>query len=134
MPNTEAAFQKLVNIVKTLRGENGCPWDKKQSAASLSNYLREEMDELLQAIAKNDIENLCEEAGDVMFLIVMLAQINAENKLFDLADVLHSINEKMVRRHPHVFAGTQVTDEDGLRRQWQSIKAEEKSKKKLTFL
>jgi len=129
MLNTEAAFRNLIDIVKELRGENGCPWDKKQSNSSLSKYLREEFDELLLAIAKDDAENLCEEAGDVLFLIVMLAQINAEKHLFNLSDILNAINKKMIRRHPHVFAGVQIADEEALRKQWQTIKAEEKLKK-----
>ena len=129
MLNTEAAFRNLIDIVKELRGESGCPWDKKQSNSSLSKYLREEFDELLLAIAKDDAENLCEEAGDVLFLIVMLAQINAEKHLFNLSDILNAINKKMIRRHPHVFAGAQIADKEALRKQWQTIKAEEKLKK-----
>ena len=129
MPGTESAFRKLVNIVKELRGERGCPWDKKQSVSSLSKYLREEFDELLLAITNDDPENLCEEAGDVLFLIVMLAQINAEKRLFSLPDIINGINQKMIRRHPHVFAGIQVEDEDALRKQWHAIKTEEKLKK-----
>jgi tetrapyrrole methylase family protein/MazG family protein len=129
MSDTVRAFGNLLDIVIKLRSDNGCPWDRKQSVSSLSKYLREEFDELLLAIANNDPENLCEEAGDVLFLIVMLAQINSEEKLFDLFDILSAINKKMIRRHPHVFAGVQITDEDELRRQWQVIKAEEKLKK-----
>jgi tetrapyrrole methylase family protein / MazG family protein len=129
MRNTEKAFVKLIAIVKELRGENGCPWDKKQTMTSLTKYLREEFDELMQAISNNDLDNLCEEAGDMMFLLVMLAEINAKNKAFEIVDVIERINMKLIRRHPHVFAGVQIDDEDSLRRQWLAIKAEEKSKR-----
>lgn len=129
MQNSEQAFRKLVDIIKKLRSENGCPWDKKQTIVSLTKYLQEEFDELLLAITNNDLNNLCEEAGDLLFLILMLAEINSEQKVFEIKDVLDSINEKLIRRHPHVFAGVQVKDEEALRKQWQAIKAEEKSKK-----
>ena len=129
MQSTEHAFLKLIAIVKELRGKNGCPWDKKQTIASLTKYLKEEFDELMQAISNNDPDNLCEEAGDMMFLLVMLAEINAENKVFELVDVIENINMKLIRRHPHVFAGVRIDDEEALRRQWLAIKAEEKSKR-----
>jgi tetrapyrrole methylase family protein / MazG family protein len=129
MQNCGKAFLELVRVIKKLRGENGCPWDKKQTIDSLTKYLHEEFDELLQAIANKNMGNLCEETGDLLFLLLMLAEINAEQRIFDLHDVLNSINEKLVRRHPHVFAGVQVKDEDALRRQWEAIKAEEKLKK-----
>jgi tetrapyrrole methylase family protein / MazG family protein len=129
MQNIEKAFGSLVDIIKKLRGENGCLWDKKQTIKSLTKYLQEEFDELMLAIKNNDMNNLCEEAGDLLFLILMLAEINSEQKIFEIKDVLDTINEKLIRRHPHVFAGVQVKDEEALRKQWQMIKAEEKSKK-----
>jgi|WetSurMetagenome_2_1015567.scaffolds.fasta_scaffold33694_5 tetrapyrrole methylase family protein / MazG family protein len=129
MQNREKAFISLVDTIKKLRSENGCPWDKKQTIVSLTKYLQEEFDELLFAINNNDMDNLCEEAGDLLFLILMLAEINSEHKIFEIKDVLDTINEKLIRRHPHVFAGVQVKDEEALRKQWQMIKAEEKSKK-----
>ncbi len=129
MRNTDHSFTELIAIVKELRGEKGCPWDKKQTPASLTKYLQEEFDELLQAISNNDPDNMCEEAGDMMFLLVMLAQINSENKAFEIVDVIEGINIKLIRRHPHVFAGVRIDDEDALRRQWLAIKAEEKSKR-----
>jgi tetrapyrrole methylase family protein / MazG family protein len=129
MQNREKAFISLVDTIKKLRSENGCPWDKKQTIVSLTKYLQEEFDELLLAINNNDMDNLCEEAGDLLFLILMLAEINSEHKVFEIKDVLDTINEKLIRRHPHVFAGVQVKDEEALRKQWQMIKAEEKSKK-----
>jgi tetrapyrrole methylase family protein/MazG family protein len=129
MRNNEKAFRKLLEIVKKLRGENGCPWDKKQTITSLTKYLQEEFDELILAISNNDLDNLCEEAGDMMFLLVIIAEINSEKNSFGIGDVLESINEKLIRRHPHVFAGVQIDDEKELTRQWLAIKAEEKSKR-----
>lgn len=129
MHSSEQAFRKLTDIIKKLRSEAGCPWDKRQTIASLTKYLQEEFDELLLAIANNDAENLCEEAGDLLFLILMLAEINSEQKIFEITDVLNGVNEKLIRRHPHVFAGAQVEDEEALRKQWQAIKDKEKSKK-----
>jgi len=129
MHNSEQAFRKLTDIIKKLRSEAGCPWDKRQTIASLTKYLQEEFDELLLAIANNDAENLCEEAGDLLFLILMLAEINSEQKIFEITDVLNGVNEKLIRRHPHVFAGAQIEDEEALRKQWQAIKDKEKSKK-----
>jgi tetrapyrrole methylase family protein / MazG family protein len=129
MCNTEQAFRKLLEIVKELRGKNGCPWDKRQTVASLTKYLQEEFDELMLAISNNDPDNLCEEAGDMMFLLVILAEINSENNSFGIDNVLESINEKLIRRHPHVFAGVQIDDDEALTKQWLAIKAEEKSKR-----
>jgi uncharacterized protein YabN with tetrapyrrole methylase and pyrophosphatase domain len=129
MCNTEQAFRKLLEIVKELRGKNGCPWDKRQTVASLTKYLREEFDELILAISNNDPDNLCEEAGDMMFLLVILAEISSENNSFGIDNVLESINEKLIRRHPHVFAGVQIDDDEALTKQWLAIKAEEKSKR-----
>lgn len=129
MRNTEQAFRKLVEIVKELRGKNGCPWDKRQTVASLTKYLHEEFDELILAISNNDPDNLCEEAGDMMFLLVILAEISSENNSFGIDAVLENINEKLIRRHPHVFAGIQIDDDEALTKQWLAIKAEEKLKR-----
>lgn len=77
----------------------------------------------------NDPPHLCEEIGDVLFLLVLLAEINSESGNFTIEDVIHGINEKMIRRHPHVFAGAPTGDEEYLRKQWQKIKSLEKDKK-----
>lgn len=129
MPDIETEFHQLVDIVKKLRSEDGCPWDKKQTIVSLKKYLYEEFEELLLAIDKNDLDNLCEETGDFLFLLVMIAQINSESKTFGIDDVISTISKKLIRRHPHVFAGVKIEGEEALRRQWQMIKAQEKSKK-----
>jgi MazG family protein len=122
----------LVTTIRKLRGKNGCPWDKKQTIESLVKYLNEEFEEIIQAIDTNDYDNLCEELGDFLYLIIMLAEISKEKKQFDLADVIKGINEKLTRRHPHVFGDSVITDEKSLRQQWHRIKAEEKAEQKKT--
>jgi len=92
-------------------------------------YLHSEFDELVEAIDKKDTENICEELGDLLFILVMISEINSERGNFTLDQVITGITEKLIRRHPHVFAGVEITDEDELKEQWQKIKAEEKSKK-----
>ena len=132
----ECITQELYSLVKTvqsLRGHNGCPWDKKQTTSSLKKHLIEECGEIIQAIENRDSHNLCEELGDFLYLIIMVSLINEEKQTFTLSDVARGINEKLIRRHPHVFSGTQVADETELRNQWDRIKKEEKeSKNKLT--
>ena len=122
-------FLKLVNILEKLRGKNGCPWDKKQTHKSLMKYLFEESNEYNEAVLKQDAENMKEELGDVLLQVIFHAQIAKENKMFDIYDVLDTINEKMIRRHPHVFGNSKATTEEEIRKEWEKIKAEEKSKK-----
>jgi MazG family protein len=122
-------FFHLTTTVQELRGENGCPWDKRQTTTSLVKYLRSEFAELLTAIENGDTENLCEELGDLLFLIVMIAQINHEEGKFSIEEVLSGVTEKLIRRHPHVFAGVKIANEQELQEQWQRIKTLEKSKK-----
>lgn len=125
---TNKKIHNLLITVRKLRGKDGCPWDKRQTAESLRTYLTEEVNELINAIENNDSANICEECGDVLYLIIMISEINRENKKFRFSDVIQRIDEKLIRRHPHVFAGTPYESEDELNRQWQEIKAEEKKK------
>ncbi len=128
-PTTEEhpTFPNLLKVVNTLRGEHGCPWDIKQTPASLKKYLFEECQELLDAIDQEDQPSICEEIGDVLFLLAFLISIYEDRSQFTSEDVLSGIIAKMIRRHPHVFAGLQVSDEQSLRDQWNRIKEEEKS-------
>lgn len=123
------SFQELVGITAKLRGEHGCPWDKKQTHTSLISCLMEESMEVREAIEKEDMENLCEELGDLLLQVVMHAQIACEHKCFDIEDVITGISQKMVRRHPHVFGGLDVTDEKELLKNWEQIKQQEKKGK-----
>lgn len=121
-------FNDLLVTVRALRGKNGCPWDQKQTAVSLIKYLKEESQELRDAIEKKDGLEVCEELGDLLFIILMICEINEEQGVFTLDNLLVTINEKLIRRHPHVFAGNPTVDEESLKRQWQEIKAKEKGK------
>ena len=122
-------FLKLLDILEKLRGEKGCPWDRKQNHQTLMKYLFEEAQEYDQAVQKQDYENMKEELGDVLLQVIFHAQIAKENKKFDIYDVLDTINEKMIRRHPHVFGNSKATSEEEIRREWEEIKAKEKQNK-----
>ena len=102
-------FDEFVATIAALRSENGCPWDRKQTHESLKECLVEETGEVLEAIDKKDDANLCEELGDVLLQVVMHAQIAAEEGRFTIEDVISGVNEKMIRRHPHVFGDIKVS-------------------------
>ncbi len=119
-------IQRLKKIVARLRGPDGCPWDQKQTHQSLAECLIEECAELLDSIDHNDLENMCEELGDVLLQVVMHAQLAEEAHGFDLNTVAIKLNEKLVRRHPHVFGDKIITESNEVIAQWDAIKAEEK--------
>ncbi len=125
-----SSIDDLINVMKALRDPNhGCPWDIKQTSASIASYTLEETHEALDAIERDDMDNLKEELGDLLFHIIFHARIAEENHLFDFNDVAEGIVNKMKRRHPHVFEAdrsNQISDE-ALSLQWQSLKSEEKS-------
>ncbi|MBM9519037.1 nucleotide pyrophosphohydrolase [Desulforhopalus vacuolatus] len=127
MHNTD--ISTLITTINRLRDEKGCPWDRKQTTRSLAKYVKAETKELIEAIENQDAENTCEELGDVFYLILMLSSIGEDAGKFTFADVVQGINEKLIRRHPHVFAGTPWESEEDLARQWEEIKAMEKSAK-----
>ena len=122
-------FEDLVAIVRRLRSEDGCPWDKKQTHESLVGCIEEESGEVVAAVKNKDMENLCEELGDLLYLIVMNAGIAEDNKEFSMDDITEGICAKMVRRHPNVFGDVQVNSwEEGMDL-WNQIKKQEKGKK-----
>ncbi|MCR2823386.1 nucleoside triphosphate pyrophosphohydrolase [Lederbergia panacisoli] len=123
---TYKEFSTLRDIIAELRGPNGCPWDKEQTHESLKQYLIEEAYELLDAIDRDDIDNMIEELGDVLLQILLHAQIGEDEGMFSIEDVIQAINEKMVRRHPHVFGDVQAEDSEQVVANWAKIKAEEK--------
>lgn len=126
----DTPFETLLNIMARLRAPDGCPWDREQTLESLRRYLIEETYEAIDAIERKDWNGLAEELGDVQLQIVFQSQIAKENGWFDIDDVLKHINEKMVRRHPHVF-GTESADTAGkVLHRWEEIKAEEKRQAK----
>jgi tetrapyrrole methylase family protein/MazG family protein len=125
-----AAFDRLVEIMARLRAPGGCPWDREQDFDSIKRYLLEETYEVMDAIDARDFEGLAEELGDLMLQPVFFAQMAAEEGRFDIADSLTAINNKLVRRHPHVFADGEAKTSDEVLRRWDEIKAEEKPRPK----
>lgn len=121
-----ATLAALVHIMEKLRGPEGCPWDAKQTEKSVKIYLLEEAYEVLDAIEKKDSNAICEELGDLFFVIVFLSQIATEKNQFTLVDVLQRIKEKMIRRHPHVFGNRKVRDAEEVISNWAEIKMKEK--------
>jgi MazG family protein len=119
-------FQKLVEIMRTLRGANGCPWDREQTIESLRGFVLEETYEVLDAIDRGDHEALRGEIGDLLFEGVFLAQIEADDGRFDVAASLRAITAKLIRRHPHIFGAKKGVRTAGqVVEQWEQIKARE---------
>ena len=128
LKNLLNSFKKFHKIITTLRGPEGCAWDKKQTAESLRGSLLEETYECISAIEHNDDNNLKEELGDLLLLISMISLIKEEEKSFSLKDVMSEITEKLIRRHPHVFGDAEQTTVSGILKQWDEIKSTEKDK------
>jgi tetrapyrrole methylase family protein / MazG family protein len=120
-------FDELVDIMARLRAEGGCPWDRKQTRDSLKPYLIEEAYEVLDTIDAHDDHKLKEELGDVLLQILFHAQIGRELNHFTIEDVLQTLAEKLVRRHPHVFGATRVQDAEEVVHRWEEIKRQEKA-------
>lgn len=128
-----AEFTRLLEIMVTLRGPDGCPWDREQTIDTLKPFVLEETYEVLEAIDRHDHAELREELGDFMFEAVFLAQLEAEAGHFTIADSLKHVADKLVRRHPHVFAReeekTTVDSAGAVRARWEEIKAQERKEK-----
>ncbi len=119
----------LIRLIERLRGENGCPWDRKQTPQTLTVYLIEEMYELVDAIASNNAEDVCEELGDVLFQILFIAHLYHQSGFFSLQEAARRNVEKMIRRHPHVFGEETAATSEDVRKQWHAIKMTEKAEK-----
>ena len=131
-PKNLNEISALVQLIKDLRGPNGCPWDKEQDHASLAPYAIEETFEMVEAIeSKNDTE-ICEELGDVLFQVVLHSALAEERQAFDFSNVVQGISEKIVRRHPHVFSDVKVQNTDEVLKNWETIKAAEKKLKNIS--
>lgn len=126
-------YEDFLEIIKTLRSENGCPWDREQTHESLRPCMTEEAAEVLAAIRiynkTGNAENLQEELGDVLLQVVMHAQIAGEEGLFTMEDVVDQVAKKMVRRHPHVFGTVQADSSEQVLQNWEEIKKQEKEGK-----
>ena len=127
MPKKKSdGFLELREIISKLRGPHGCPWDKKQTHASLRPFLVEESYEVLQALDEGSPEKLRDELGDLLLQIMLHAQIAAEAGQFDIDDVVRRISDKLIHRHPHVFGGQQVKDVVEVEQNWEALKQEER--------
>jgi MazG family protein len=118
-------FERLLEIMRRLRQPGGCPWDREQTPTSLKPFLLEEAYEVLEAIESGDRASLREELGDLLFQVVFHAEMAAERRDFDIADVLEHLVRKMTRRHPHVFADASVDTPREALAQWEAIKQDE---------
>ena len=122
-------YTELLDIIAELRSDHGCPWDRAQTHESMIPCLRDECEEVVQAIMQKDDENLCEELGDVLLQVLLHAQIAKEEGRFTMEDVVDGLAQKMVRRHPHVFGNEEYGSPEQNRLRWEEIKKAEKEAK-----
>ena len=127
MTYSRKKLDRFIDLVKKLRSEKGCPWDKKQTPESLKRYIAEETSELMEAIDAGDQQHVKEELGDILYVVILLAEIYSEKRLFTIDDVIDDICAKMIRRHPHVFNNEKIESEEQLRHKWLQIKNSEKA-------
>ena len=118
-------FEELVDVIATLRSENGCPWDREQTHETLKSTLIEETYETLEAIDAGDPSKLKEELGDLLLNVMLQAQIADEHKDFDIYAVIETLIDKLIRRHPHVFGDVDVEDSEAVVKNWEAIKRQE---------
>ena len=124
-------IKELLEVVEVLRSEKGCEWDRAQTHETLKRCLRDESQEVIDAIDKNDDENLCEELGDLLLQVLMNAQVAKERGAFNFENVVPVLTDKLIRRHPHVFGDEDrpTTPEESLKL-WKKVKQIEKGKNK----
>lgn len=126
---SKKTFKDLLKIAAHLRSDKGCPWDRKQTIKSMLEHLREEADEVAEAINLTDHENLKEELGDLLFQIIMISQIAKEEKLFTMEEVIDDIYEKIYSRHTWVFGKDKVSSPEEAVKKWKKNKVKEKGKR-----
>ncbi|MFH1943593.1 MAG: nucleoside triphosphate pyrophosphohydrolase [bacterium] len=122
---TEESFQRLVAIMATLRSPDGCPWDREQTHESLKPFLLEEAYEVLESLDQKDFDSLREELGDLLLQVVFHARLAEEENRFGIVDVLQTIIQKLIRRHPHVFGQTEIHTSEEQRVHWERLKKQE---------
>ncbi|EJE7236060.1 nucleoside triphosphate pyrophosphohydrolase [Clostridium botulinum] len=130
--NNNYDFMDLLDIMDKLRGEDGCPWDKEQTHTSLKKYLIEESYEVIEAIDNKDVDMLIEELGDVLLQVVFHSQIGKEDGFFEIKDVIQSICDKMINRHPHVFSDLEINNSNEVLENWDKIKSMEQGNETYT--
>lgn len=123
-------LEELIDVIKILRSENGCIWDRAQTHESLRPNMLEEAYEAVDAINSKDMPNLQEELGDVLLQVLLHAQIAKDNKEFDIEDVAKELKDKLIHRHPHVFGNAKVKTTDDVLKNWEDLKKEEKKDRK----
>jgi tetrapyrrole methylase family protein / MazG family protein len=128
-PKTLNKIESLLQVIADLRGPEGCPWDKEQDHKTLAPYAIEETHEMVEAIEAGDDSEMCDELGDVLFQVVLHAQLASERKAFNFSSVVEAITGKIVRRHPHVFSDVKVSGIDEVFKNWDEIKKLEKAGK-----
>lgn len=124
--NSCASLEALANVLDALLSPEGCPWDKEQTPLTLADYIIEEAHELVAAIRDDDPGAVCNELGDVMFLLLFIARLYQNKGSFTIADAMDQSAQKMIRRHPHVFAGEKFASLDEQLKAWEAIKKKEK--------
>jgi len=123
-------FEKLTDIMKKLLSEKGCPWDKEQTPEGLLKYMYEEADEVSHAVKARDWEGVKEELGDLLMQIIFQSELARRKGRFDINGVIKNLNDKLIRRHPHVFGKSKAKTSKQVLAQWQKIKSKEKRSKK----
>ena len=126
---TGESFSALYKTIKRLRSPEGCPWDREQTPTTLRSNLIEESYECIEAIDEGDAAHIGEELGDIFLVAVMLSYMHEQSGLFTVSNVLENVNEKLIRRHPHVFSDVIVKDSEEVLKNWQKIKVEKEGRK-----
>ncbi len=134
MAETGKEFERLLDLIAQLRAEDGCPWDREQTPATIKRYLLEEVYELVDAVDHHAPDQVADELGDLIFMAIFLARLYGEQDQFQMEQVLRRVGEKMVRRHPHVFGDRKVDSARQVKLNWEEIKRQEKPQKPLGAL
>jgi len=127
------SFKKLLDIIITLRSENGCPWDKEQTLQSLNKLFLEECYELSDGIQEKNPEDIQEELGDVFFMLLMMGYIAQQEKITSLNQIFDNVASKLINRHPHVFSNQQLETSEEVISNWEALKKTEKSNRNSIF-
>jgi MazG family protein len=125
LEQVSGAFAQMVNLIRTLRSENGCPWDRKQTPATIHPYILEEYHEMVQAMNEGRNDEIADEVGDLLFMVVFIAYVFRQQGVTTLTQILEQVTSKMRRRHPHVFGNVVARDADEVIDNWTKIKASE---------
>ena len=134
MAESGKEFDSLLDLIAQLRAEDGCPWDREQTPATIKRYLLEEVYELVDAVDHHAADQVAEELGDLIFMAMFLAHLYEEQDQFRMEQVLRRVGEKMVRRHPHVFGDREVDSARQVKLNWEEIKRQEKPQEQLSTL